>query len=144
MLDVKLTVYYIAGLEKLTNANRSVSTVYYHRLFPVELTEIADWTSMSKCMLHSNFGQTSKRVIGGNLGACTFFILPLPYFLNICSPFWTVNQWKEKYFGISVNKLGSISTSPLEWFSQRSSAKCPGLICKLSKTKKNNEKLINK
>ena len=36
-----------AGLEKLTNANRSVSTVN-DRLFQVELTEIADWTSMSE------------------------------------------------------------------------------------------------
>ena len=44
------------GLEKLTNANRSVSTGY-DRLFPVELTEIADWKSMSEYMLHSNFGK---------------------------------------------------------------------------------------
>ena len=38
---------YGAGLEKLTNANRSVSTVN-ERLPPVELTEIADWKSMSE------------------------------------------------------------------------------------------------
>ena len=34
-----------SGLEKLTNANRSVSSVN-DRLFPVELTEIADWVSV--------------------------------------------------------------------------------------------------
>ena len=44
------------GLEKLTNANRSVSSVN-DRLFPVELTEIADWKSMSEYMLRSNFGK---------------------------------------------------------------------------------------
>ena len=52
----KLTVS-LTGLEKLTNANRSVSAVN-DQLFPVELTEIADWTSMSKYMLHLNFKQT--------------------------------------------------------------------------------------
>ena len=36
----------IPGLEKLTNANGSVSSVN-DRLFPIELTEIADWKSMS-------------------------------------------------------------------------------------------------
>ena len=45
-----------AGLEKLTNANRSVSSES-DRLFPVELTEIADWKSISEYMLHSNFGR---------------------------------------------------------------------------------------
>ena len=45
-----------SGLEKLTNGNRSVSSVY-DRLFPVELTEIADWKSMSEYMLRSNFGK---------------------------------------------------------------------------------------
>ena len=43
-------------LEKLTNGNRSVGSVY-DRLFPVELTEIADWKSMSEYMLRSNFGK---------------------------------------------------------------------------------------
>ena len=33
--------FYEAGLEKLTNANLSVGTVN-DRLFPIELTEIAD------------------------------------------------------------------------------------------------------
>ena len=48
------------GLEKLTNANRSVCSVS-DRLFPVELTEIADWKSMSEYMLHSNFGKALTR-----------------------------------------------------------------------------------
>ena len=60
-----------AGLEKLTNAKRSISSVNYW-LFPVELTEIANWKSMSEYMLHSNFGKTLTRVIGGN-----FVHLPL-------------------------------------------------------------------
>ena len=47
---------YTPGLEKLTNANWSVSSVN-DRLFPVELTEIADWKSESEYMLHSNFGK---------------------------------------------------------------------------------------
>ena len=68
-----------AGLEKLTNANRFVSTVN-DRLLPVKLTEIADWTSLlSEYMLHSNFEQTLTRVIGRNFGANTF-ILPLSLF----------------------------------------------------------------
>ena len=82
-----------AGLEKLTNANRSVSSVN-DRLFPVELTEIADWKSMSEYMLHSNFGKALTGVIGGNFGANTF-ILPLPCFLNICLSFWMFNRRKE-------------------------------------------------
>ena len=53
---VLLQYPYIPGLEKLTNANRSVSSVN-DRLFPVELTEIADWKSMSEYMLLSNFGK---------------------------------------------------------------------------------------
>ena len=68
-------------VEKLTNANRSVSSVN-DRLLPVELTEIADWKSMSEYMLHSNFGKALTRVIDGNFGAYTF-ILPLPCFLNL-------------------------------------------------------------
>ena len=55
----------------------------------VELTEIADWKSMSEYMLHSNFRKKMTRVIGGNFGAYTF-ILPLPYFQNICLPFFSV------------------------------------------------------
>ena len=58
----------VPGLEKLINANRSVSSVN-DRLFPVELTEIADWKSMSEYTLHSNFGKALTRVIGGNFGA---------------------------------------------------------------------------
>ena len=85
---------YTSGLEKLTNANWSISTVT-DRLFPVELMEIADWKSMSEYMLHSNFGKTLTRVIGGNFGAYTF-ILPLPYFLNIYLPFWIFYQQTNK------------------------------------------------
>ena len=77
-----------SGLEKFTNANRSVSTVN-DQLFPVELTEIASWMSMSEYMLHSNFGQTLTRVIGGNFGAYTF-ILPLSLFPKYCLPFFKV------------------------------------------------------
>ena len=69
------------GLEKLTNANRSVSSVN-DRLFPVELTEIADWKSISEYMFHSNFGKALTGVIGGTFCAYTF-ILPLPCILNI-------------------------------------------------------------
>ena len=43
----------LAGLEKLTNANRSVSSVN-DRLFLVGLMEIANWKSMSECMFHTN------------------------------------------------------------------------------------------
>ena len=82
---LNLDQMYCTGLEKLTNANRSVSTGN-DRLFPVELTEIADWKSMSEYMFHSNFGKKMTRVIGGNFGAYTFILL-LPYFLNICLPF---------------------------------------------------------
>ena len=100
-----------AGLDKLTNANWSVSTVN-GRLFPVELTEIADWKSMSEYMLHLNFGKTLTRVICGNFGSYNLK-LPLPYFLNICLPFWVFYKWKEylnkKFFGISANKLWSFS-----------------------------------
>ena len=81
------------GLEKLTNANRSVCSVI-DRLFPVELTEIADWKSMSEYMLHSNFGKALTGVIGGNFGAYTF-ILPLPCLLNICLSFWMFYRRKE-------------------------------------------------
>ena len=37
----------VAGLEKLTNLSRSLSSVN-DRVFPVELTEISDWKSMSE------------------------------------------------------------------------------------------------
>ena len=80
------------GLEKLTNANRSVSSVN-DRLFPVELTELADLKSMSEYMLHSNFGKALTGVIGGNFGANTFK-LPLPCLLNICLSFWMFYQRK--------------------------------------------------
>ena len=56
---------------------QSVRQLVNDRIFPVELTEIADWRSMSEYMLHLNFGKTLTRVIGGNFGAYTFK-LPLP------------------------------------------------------------------
>ena len=82
-----------AGLEKLTNAYPSVSSVN-DRLFPVELTEIADWKSMSEYMLHSNFGKALTGVIGGKFGACTI-VLPLPCFLRVCLSFGMFYQRKE-------------------------------------------------
>ena len=87
-MTLKISILSPAGLEKLTNANQSVSTVN-DQLFPVELTEIDDWTSMSKYMLPSNFGQTLPRVISGNFGAYTF-ILPLSLFPKYLSTFWDV------------------------------------------------------
>ena len=73
-------------LEKLTNANHFVSSKN-DRLFPVDLTEIADGKSMSEYMLLANFRKALTEVIGGNFGAYTF-ILPLTCFLNICLSFW--------------------------------------------------------
>ena len=90
----------MAGLEKLTNANRSVSSVS-DRLFPVELTEIADWKSMSEYMLHSNFGKALTGVIGRSFGANTF-ILPLPCLLNICLSFWVFYRRKEYLNKINI------------------------------------------
>ena len=90
----------ISELEKLTNANRSVSSVN-DRLFPVELTEIADWKSMSEYMLHSNFGKALTGVISGNFGANTF-ILPLPCLLNICLSFWVFYRRKEYLNKINI------------------------------------------
>ena len=84
---------FVPGLEKLTNANRSVCSVS-DRLFPEELTEIADWKSMSEYMLHSNFGKALTGVFGGNFGAYTF-LLPLPCLLNICLSFWMFYRRKE-------------------------------------------------
>ena len=56
----------LSGLEKLTNLNRSVSSVN-DRLFPVELTGIADWKSMSEYMLHSKFGNPFQGLSAGIL-----------------------------------------------------------------------------
>ena len=72
----KIEQIYEAGLEKLTNANRSVSSVN-DRLFPVELTEIADSKSMLEYMLHSNFGKAFTGVIGGNFGASLYCRFPV-------------------------------------------------------------------
>ena len=100
-----MNIWNNAGLEKLTNANRSVSSVN-DRLFPVELTEIADCKSLSEYMLHSNFGKAMTGVIGGNFGAYTF-ILPLPCLLNICLSFWMFNRRKEY-----LNKIKNTSEFP--------------------------------
>ena len=124
----------VSGLEKLTNANRSVCTGN-DRLFPVKLTEIADWTSMSEYMLHSNFGKKMTRVIGGSFGVYTF-ILPLPYFLTICLRFLgvlsTERILKQNKTSSEFPRTNSGRFRPLEWFcskfSQRSSAKCRGQI----------------
>ena len=83
-----------SGLEKLTNASRSVSTVN-DWLFPVELMLTADWTSMSEYIWHSNFGQTLTRIIRRNFGAYIPLYCCFPYFLNICLPFWMFYQRKE-------------------------------------------------
>ena len=52
--------YCLSGLEKLTNANRSVCSVS-DRLFPVELTEIADWNSMSEYYVTFEFRKSLDR-----------------------------------------------------------------------------------
>ena len=122
-----------SGLEKLTNANQSISSVN-DLLFPVELAEIANWKSMSEYMLHLIFGKTLTKVIGRNFGAYTF-ILPLPYFLNICLPFWMFYQQKEYLNKIKIlrnfcEQTQVIFDKPtlvvLFEFSQQSSAKCRG------------------
>ena len=71
VLVIYLMLTLAAGLEKLTNANRSVSSVN-DRLFPVELTEIADWKSISEYMLHLNFGKALTGVIGAYTLYCRF------------------------------------------------------------------------
>ena len=110
-MTLELNSLYLAGLEKLTNANRSVSSVN-DRLFPVELTEIADWKS--EYMLHSNFGKALTGVISGNLGAYTF-ILPIPCFLSMCLSFWMFYQRKEYLNKIkNTSEFPRINSSPLE------------------------------
>ena len=78
----------ISGLEELTNANPSVSTVNDRR-FPIKLTEIADWTSMSEYMLHSNFGQSAGILVHIPL-YCRFYLFPKYLFT-----FWMFYQRKE-------------------------------------------------
>ena len=58
----------------MTNANRSLSSVN-DRLFPVELTEKADWKSMSEYMLHSNFGKPQQGSSAGILVHRQNFVL---------------------------------------------------------------------
>ena len=81
------------GLEKLANANRSVSSVN-DRLFPVEFTEMADWPRHVRIYVTFEFRKALTGVIGGNFGANTF-ILPLPCLLNICLSFWVFYRRKE-------------------------------------------------
>ena len=129
----------LTGLEKLTNDNRSVSAVN-DQLFPVELTEIADWTSMSEYMLHSNFGQTLTRVIGINFGVYTF-ILPLSSFPEYLSTFLDVRILKQNKNTSEFPQTNL--TSPLKWFYSNSVSEVVllpwlnhrALMCELSKTK---------
>ena len=91
VLEKKIFEYfsmYTSGLEKLTNANRSVCSVS-DRLFPVELTEIADWKSMSEYMLHSNFGKALTGVIGGNF-LCIYLYIAASLFTKYLSIFLDV------------------------------------------------------
>ena len=108
------------GLEKLTNASRSVSTVN-DQLFPVKLMEIADWTSMSEYMLHYNFRQTLTKVIGGNFGAYTF-ILPLSLFPKYLSTFLDVLS-RERILKLNKNTLEFLRTNSGQ-FRQAHSSGC--------------------
>ena len=118
------------GLEKLTNANQSVSTVN-DRLFPVKLMEIADWTSRSEYILHSNSGQTLTKVIGGNFGVYTF-IFPLSLFREYLSTFLDVLSYLNKmkilrnFCGQTQVNFDKPTRVVLFDFSQLSSAKRPG------------------
>ena len=84
-------LFYVSGLEKLANAKRSVSKVNYW-LFPVKLTEIADWKSRSEEMLRLNFEK--KKLYKGHQREfwCTYLYnsasLSSNHFLNICLSFW--------------------------------------------------------
>ena len=67
-----------AGLEKLTNANRSVSKVN-DRLYQVELTEIADWKSEFEYMLHLNLGKKTFEKGYWREFSCTYLYNTVPY-----------------------------------------------------------------
>ena len=90
-----------AGLEKLTNANRSVITIN-DRLLPVELTEIANWTSFC---LNICYVRISDKPWQGS-AAGILVQIPLycrfPYFLNICLPLWMFYQRKENLNMIKI------------------------------------------
>ena len=61
------------------------------------------------------FRKNLDRVIGGNFGAYTF-ILPLPYFLNICLPFWIFYQ-REWILKIKILRNFREQTRVVfEWF----------------------------
>ena len=92
------------------------------RSFPGELTEKADWKSMSEYWLHSKFGKTLTWVIGGNFGAYTF-IVSLPFFLNFCLPFWMLIL---RNFCKQTPVFDKPTRVVLFEFIQQSSAKCRG------------------
>ena len=136
-----------AGLEKLTNANRSVSTVN-DRLFQVELAEIADWTSLSEYMLGSNFGQTLIRVIGWNFGAYTF-ILPFSLFPKYLSTFLVVLSMEKNLNKIKIiRNYRELTRVDFEWLYSNSvsevvlnaAAKSSCFNVRVTKNKNNNKK----
>ena len=108
MGTIEFNIYiYISGLEKSTNANRSVSSIS-DRLFPVELTEINDWKSISEYMLHSNFG---KALIYRREFWCIYLYIAASLFTKYLPIFLDVLSAER----ISANKLVLFSTtSPLE------------------------------
>ena len=116
----------------MTNANRSVSSVN-DRLFPVELTEIADWKYMSEYMLHSNFG---KALAGYRREFwCIYLYIAaslFPKYLSIFLDVLLVERYlnKIKILRNFREKTHVVSDKPtrvvLFEFSQRSSAKCRG------------------
>ena len=65
------------GLEKLTNAKRSISKVN-NRLFPVELMEIADWKSRLAYMLHSSYGKNLDKGHRREF-SCIYLYTAIPY-----------------------------------------------------------------
>ena len=89
---------------------------------------------MSEYMLHSNFGQTLTRVMGGNFCAYTF-ILPLSLFPKYLSTFLDVLSMERILNKIKIlqnfreqtqAELDKPTRVVLFEFSQRSSAKCHG------------------
>ena len=77
----------------MTNVNRSVSTGN-DRLFPVELTEIADWKSMSEYMLHSNFLKKIDKGHGREFW-CIYLYIAASLFPKYLSTILDVDQRKE-------------------------------------------------
>ena len=71
---------------EIDKCNRSISSVS-DRLFPVKLTEIADWMSISEYMLHSNFG---KALIYRREFWCIYLYIAASLFTKYLSIFWDV------------------------------------------------------